>query len=462
MDTIHAWWLGRALQDRQSFRLAVTAGLGSGKSHERALWHFMLAKENAKSPKSGELWPTYLKVIDAAIPTYQKVFESLGLTDGRHYSVIRSPFPKLKLHCLNGHEIHFLSAQHPERIAASEYSHGSIDEAGIISALAVQNFVTRVRDNRATRRQILEAGAPQGINQFAENWDSDSLEGWHHSDALDHWKELEIEGQRVRFRRFKVWTDHNRRNLPPEYIPNLMATYGHNPNIVRSLRYGEFTSWNEGAVYSNYLPAKDDIEDVRPDPQREIALSFDFNAAPLAWVSGQVLPVEVAGRRFMRLIIEHEASDDSTNLDDAVIEFAAKHPANVFGHTLITIYGDMTGHAASHKVRGSDYDNIRRILRQLGFNNVVLKASRSNPRETDSVESVQRLFRAGALAVCRRCKLLRKSLVATAWKKGVRKIDKPAGDTWTHHSDALKYLVHTGYSDFHGAEVKKILGSDSY
>jgi hypothetical protein len=37
---------------------------------------------------------------------------------------------------------------------------------------------------------------------------------------------------------------------------------------------------------------------------------------------------------------------------------------------------------------------------------------------------------------------LQRSLLSTRWKEGVKKLDKPSKDDWTHWSDALKYLAY--------------------
>ena len=438
-DVLNAWWVGEAIKDRETFIFAATAGLGSGKTHGRCFWHWYLSRENKNATFSGELWPTYQKVFDSAIPTYRKVFESLNLKESRDFEVIKSPYPKIRFPTFNGHEILFLSAEHPQRINAVEYSHGSIDEGGIIAKDARDNFIMRVRDTRAKRRQIFDVGAPQGINDFADRYDSDTLPNWNHVDQFDSWSETSFENKKVRKRRFRIWTDHNQENLPPEYIPIMMDTFGHNPNYIRSYRYGDFCPLQMGAAYANYLPQRHDIEDKEADPFRDIILCMDFNAEPLSWTAVQKWPFDFNYQRRFRYIALEEANNGPTQLDESAAEFAAKFPVSEFYDSNILLYGDRSGHAKSHKIRGSDFDLMKKLLEELGYRHVTVMATRQVAPEAASVEAVNALFRNDLLVVCRKCRLLRRSLMATRWKEGVRKLEKPAGETHTHPADGLKY-----------------------
>src|SRR5262249_7833878 len=107
-------------------------------------------------------------------------------------------------------------------------------------------------------------------------------------------------------------------------------------------------------------------------------------------------------------------------------------------------------HGSTHRHRYTDYQRIEKYLRELGFRNVSIRAFKSNPSEISSVDAVQRLFLNNHLNLCKRCTKVKKSLMATTWKKGVMKIDKPNGEPWTHHSDALKYFCYQEAREFMG------------
>lgn len=458
-----AWWVGEAIADRESAFLAVTAGLGAGKTHGMCQWHHARCLENYNAEFSAFSEPIYQKIHDAAIPKYKRVLQDFGLQEGRDFKVYKSPFPKLVYKCLpKPHEVHFISADSPDMVVAVEYSHATQDESGAVSLEFTNNLGARIRDKRAPHRQFFQGGAPQGINAFADNFNSDEIQGWNTRHWRDHWVEQEVEGVLVRKRRFKVWTDDNQENLPQGYIQTyIVAPFGHNPNLIRSYRYGEFCPLTEGACYSNYMPQRHDVEPIEADPFRDILIWMDFNVAPLAWTAGQVLPFDEYGlnRKFKAVAID-EAQDGAQQLDDAAVEFAHKFPPSKYGNTTIALYGDRTGHAKSHKIAGSDFENFARYLAELGFRNVEIRASRQVAPEASSVDSLNKLFSKDLFLVSKKCRNLRRSLLATSWKKGTRKIDKPAGETWTHPSDGVKYWAWQEMREFNGSAPTKIMGTN--
>lgn len=241
------------------------------------------------------------------------------------------------------------------------------------------------------------------------------------------------------YRRLVVWTEDNSEHLPPDYIPALRAKYGHNHNLLKAHLYGEFCPLYEGNAYPCYIPSKHDVPNFDPSPLREIPLMFDFNANPVAWIATQQFRVELDGWQRTAWAAVHEASSENRQLDDAVAEFCAKFPVALFANTPIRLYGDRSGHAGSHKVAGSDFETIKNLLTSAGYRNVIICATKQVAPETASVDALNRLFLDDLLFICLRCTLLKRSLLATTWQEGKRKLHKPSGETWTHHSDSAKY-----------------------
>jgi len=425
------WWVDEALRDTKSKVFFVTGGLGAGKTDGGSTWHYDRVTKNPKSQFSWFFEPTYKKVEDAGVPTYTEVLGRLGLLQGRHYTLKKSPNYSIKFRA-TGQEVHFLSYDRPDLIVATEISHAYLDEAADAEFLAYMNIRSRIRDAQATCRQLMAGGAPQGLGWFSEIADSDTLQGWDTTIPRDH--TLKEKG----YRRFTLWTDDNADNLPEDYIDILEDTYGHNPNYIKSYRFGVFCPFSIGSVYSNYRPYHD-IENIPGDPYKPIDLTFDFNANPLAWVALQKVRFQEAGQTIHRHVAIDEANEGNTNLDDSIVEFALKFPVALFRDTPITLHGDRSGHAKSHKIKGTDYELIEKYLRDAGYRNIETAAARQVVMEVDSVEAVQKLFAKNLLYICKRCVMLRKSLLATMWKEGQRKIAKPNGETHTHHGDALKY-----------------------
>lgn len=446
-----AWWVGEAIKDDSTEVFAVTAGLGAGKTHGEVQWHHILSSEfNREAKYSAFLEPTFQKIHDAAIPTFRKVLGQCGYTEGRDYRVIKSPYPKL-IYTETGHEVHFLSADAPNKIIAAEYSHASEDESGIISREASDNLRSRIRAPGGNRWQMFKSGAPQGLNDFSEVFDSETKPGWDRSVDKDH------RNVDRKFRRFIVWTDDNP-HIRPGYISLLEDTYGHNAALIQSYRYGRFVPFTSGLAASNYAPQRHIVTDIEPDPAIGIDLSWDFNAnSRLAWVAEQMFTFEEFGERISRYLVVHEANEGHSHLDEAVVEFSRKFPVYLFANTPINLMGDSSGNAKSHKTPGSDYDNIRRYLKDLGYKRVEIMAAASNPLETESVEALNRTFAHNLVFICRRCIKVQRSLSSTTWKEGTRKLDKPADDDWTDHFDALKYHAYARLRTFK-TSGKKVYG----
>lgn len=427
------WWVNEIINDTETRVFAVTAGLGSGKTHGLCQAHYHLTCENEGSPFSAFMMPIYQKIFDAAIPTFQKVFSQIGFTEGVEYKIIKSPYPKL-VYPETKQEVHFISANRPESIVAVEYSHAGVSEAGAIKYDAFQLLRTRIRDKRAKRRQTILEGVTQGVdNWYAELFDFNPETGWVEFAKRDY---VNIER---RFRRFRLTTYDNQKYLPDDYIANLLDIYRNQPNYIQAWIFGFFVALIEGNVYSNYNPALHDIKDIEPSPFLDVDLTFDFNATPMSWLAIQEVPYIEAGNRYVRDVAVHEISDGISQLDDSIVDFSQKFPVAEFAQTQINVYGDSTGHHQSHKRGVSDYEFIKTYLNQLGYMNVEIHALKYNPKETASVEALNSLFLNDLHYVCKRCYKYKRSLAGTRWQEGLRKIDKPPGETITHMGDASKY-----------------------
>lgn len=433
------WWVKEAIADHITARIGVSAGLGSGKSHGSAQWFHKRCIQNMNSPYSAIVMPTFQKIWDAAVPTLKKVYGALGMKEDYHYRVVKQPFPKIIL--CSGQEVHLLSANNPERIVAVEYSHSWLSEAGILKGEAIDNVCDRTRCSLASVRQILMEGVPQGIGRFAEIFDTDIQSGWHQVEPKDYRRVSETPRGNVFYRRFRV-SSYDNPYLPDDYVAGLYETYKSRPNYIRAYIHGYFVPLHVGNVYTDYLPDMHNIRDVGAARHLPIHLTFDFNANPMSWVALQNKDFQEYDKIVSRYVALVECRKGINQLSDAVSYFAARFPVSDFGDTDIFIYGDMSGHSRSHKVANSDYEIIKRLLHQLGYSRVFVRALRHNPVETVSVEHLNSMFRRDELYICESLKELQRSLLFTRWKDTSKNIDKPSGEDWTHYGDALKYFAY--------------------
>lgn len=459
----YQWWVDEAIEDLETDLFGVTAGLGSGKTHGEIQWHFDRCILNREAPFSGFIMPSYQRVKDTALPKWQDYLRSMGYSEGWHYKVNNSAPQTLTL-TESGHTINFYSAERPESLVGVELSHTSCDETGSCDADIVTRARERTRHPKAQVHQLMFAGAPQGMNHFAELFDSDRNDGWDRTVERDHRlvrKVLET-GEIVRQRRFRVAT-HDNPFLRTGYLTQLYDSYRHNPALISAYIYGMFMPFAEGLVANNYIPTKHKIKDIDPSPHRDIYLTFDFNAnSRLAWIGLQKVTFEEPEGRLRRYVAIKEASANVAYLDDACLDFALQFPRDRFANTPIYIYGDSSGHSGSHKRPGSDYDNVKDYLRRLGFQNVNIRAAKYNPIESESAETLNKAFMNDVLLICESLKRTDRSLMATTWKPGTRNIFKPKDDNWTDYFDALKYFAHEVIKDYrHGKPTRRVLGTNT-
>lgn len=445
-------WVRAAINDKQTRIFAATGGLGSGKTHGGAQWFINRCLVNHESQKSAIFAPVHRLLKSAIVPNIQKALHELEFSEGSDYRILGGGGAKIKLK-FSGQEIYLITLRDPNMVVADEFSHTWIDEAAATKEGSLSKVRDRTRDPKAVINQTLVTGAPQGVTGwFAENFDSDTVPGWQERAQLDYVNTVE------KFRRFILETEKNP-NIPRSYVEDLKRQYRHNQNHIRLWLMGRFAPLSEGLVFSNYSQPVHDVPDIDPHPKRDIVLTWDFNAAPVSWVALQLFRFETDRGKRWNWTALHNADSGSGDLDEACIEFSKKFPKQEFSETRIIIYGDRTGHGKSHKIKGSDYDNIRRYLNQLGYKHVEIRAARALALTSDTVQALQRLFLENLIAVCKRCQVLRTSLLSTAYKKGTRDIDKPAGETWTHAVEALKYFAWQETLHFDGTLKQTILQS---
>jgi hypothetical protein len=431
-------WQKILINDNSSAVIAATGGLRSSKTHGAVLKHINLCFINRDCIFSAFIEPTYGLIKRVAIPLFRKVLIEMGFQEGLHFSMTNSaPYPICYLH-FSGQEIHFLTGSKPDMIVGSEYSHATVDEADEQPIETFRNIRSRLSDANAKVRQLVLVGAPQGIKWFAEQFDSETMEGWN-LESTRNWY-----NPKRNFRRLRLITDQNP-YLPEGYIEEMEDTYGHSLNLIKAYRYGIFVPLYEGTAYSSFREELHVSKNkaVEPDPKYPVYLTWDFNAYPLVWIAVQIRPwYRGVGKVKKRYTIVAEAKEGHNNMDDAIFDFVTQFPRkDGWGDTRIHIYGDRSGYQSSPRHRENDFEHITRNLRGF-YNQVYMEASKRVAPEVDSVESVNRLFAGNNIVVSPKVTGLIRSWQSTCWQKGIRKLHKPAGEVHTHRSDAFKYLTY--------------------
>jgi hypothetical protein len=367
--------------------------------------------------------PTHSRIDDSVIPASVFALDLMGLKSNIHYKLVRSKPATVRIHS-TGQEIRFISADRPDLMVSATLGGYFITEAFRIKREVYENVESRARSVNVDRILGILEGTPEG-----DTWGKDEFD----IDRSDPVRKL---------RRFILHTYDNEHNLHPSYIPRLHQIYAHNPAQIRSYIYGEFSNFRSGDVFGQYVESRNVIPDVEADPMRDINICFDFNASPLTWTAWQKIPYRIGATSRLREICIAESSLKLTDLFQACVEIGQAFPSSIFADTKINIWGDRTGHAKSHKAKGTDFDNIKKYLVEL-YKDVEIKAPTQITPIRASVDVLNRMFLYELILVCESCKNLRRSYNNTKWsdKKTKVDLDKPAGETHTHHGDGTRYRL---------------------
>lgn len=453
------WWVAKSIADETPMRkLVCLGGLGAGKSHGGQIWDLYRSLQNGvdiSEPKPTQSWtvaPNY-RICDTLLElTMQVAQDVFGMREGVHYD-LRRTYPReidLSRSQIN-HRMLFLSASNPEHFVSASITHWRWSEVGVSKAETLEKLTDRLRDGRGKVLQGLCDGTPESLNHFN---DLAGFCGWNR-DAVDAERNIRV---------FRVETEDNKKNLAPGYLQNIEAQYGYSKEKLISYTKGIFTNMKANGAFWEFMHNRNIlIPPANPSPHVEIALTFDFNVSPLAWVVCQKFNLQksYAAPRDEKYIALAESDGNARGLMDAIADFASQFPSSMYAHTPIKVYGDASGWARNIHSAGSDYSAIESYLKALGFQRVELLASRSNPLIKHRLEKTAALMAYEKFMVNDNCKRLIKSFIRTMLKPGTFEIEKPQGEDHTHYADACTYYLFqvSKDSDIANPNSRRIIGA---
>lgn len=410
-------WVWDVINDTTEERVFwITKGLGSGGTYGLAIWHYLKCLQNNRSKYSWSIAPTYQQVADTLIPTFTEVLTAFfGLEELKDYELIQSGRPRLILK--GGQEIHFKSANRPDRMVGPSISHASGTEVGLWPRMAFEKSSARVRCPKAVSLQYLGEGTPEGMN-------------WWEKEANIP---VEIEEER-NYRRVVLHTADNL-HLKPGYVDKLIRTYSYDPQKLESYLYGRFVPFTKGTAYWEFVEARDVLADFKASRYLPIRFTWDFGISPLPWVAIQAQPVERGGMRQTCFRAVAESSGKSRGLLDACAEFVEAFDPVEFSDTTIELDGGHDGFAGSHLADSCAFDTIQQYLKKF-YRHVVVVASRSAPLRKDRLERTNALFAYRMHQVDSRCVNLINSYRMSCLKEGTWELEKKRGEDYTHFADA--------------------------
>lgn len=436
------WWVLDVIQDEaDDRRFWITKGLGAGGTYGLALWHYDRCLKNPRSRFSWSIAPTFQQVADTLIPTFGEVLQNeFGLIEGQDYSVVTSGRPRIELPRTK-QEIHFKSANRPDRMVGPSVSHISGTEVGLWPRMAYEKSSARLRCPKAKHRQYFGEGTPEGFN-----W-------WEKEANFDEGVNEDRNARRI------ILLTSDNPVLKPGYLEQLKRTYEYDPGKLESYINGRFVSFTKGTAYWEFFESRNVVLDVEASPYLPILLCFDFNKYPIAWVAMQRQPHERRGSRYHRFVALAESSGKSRGLQDACAEFVNAFPPAKFGNSRVELYGDASGYFGGVLATNSGYDQIQGYLRNY-YPNLSVLADRNAPRIQARLERVNALLVYEQYVVAAWCQNLIKSHKLTNLKPGQWEFEKPKDDDWTHWSDATGYPLFqlTKGEDLESPSRKKIYG----
>lgn len=411
--------------DTPDAALLFCGGWGSGKT--MTLWGKGLKLSAINNPLP-LIWviPTYDHVLKTLLPKLEELDPTTGQPwflrpDEYHYHETQHEFT-----WVGGGPIWFKSAADAEdarRIAGPNVAGALVDEPALISLRAWRNTTARVRHVGAKLRQTAAAGT---------------------ADDLSWMQDYFFDPERPeRYRRYDMSTTENRELL--EHNPEYLAQIQENATEaeIQAFVHGKGVVLEGQAAYPTFNDGLHWIEGVEVQTEAPLCLTCDFNVAPMEWVIAQ----KTAGPAGPELRVIDGISLQVATIDSACEAFLEKYPTWPAG---VVVYGDASGrhrHVRSHR---SNYSIIRERLASVGP--ITVKVPTDNPPVASRLSAVNRLLK-NANGVTRlwirkwspyrTCptRALVRSLQRAIQKQGSEDLQKPAGETVTHASDALGYLV---------------------
>jgi hypothetical protein len=327
---------------------------------------------------------------------------------------------------MGGGPIWFFTAENFKAIAGPNVAFLAVDEPGSIDERAWRNAIARVRHPGAKLRQIVASGTPEGLNWLAD-WFGDTSAGNDH-------------------RVYRMKTTENVELLKAH--PDFIAQISENATEAELQSYidGQFTNLTGALAFPMFDQALHWTPNVdEPNPSLPLRLMFDFNVNPMTLGIGQIVSGPYGPElRITDWIAEHGGA----TVESCCQRLIERYPN---GWSQVVVYGDATGKARNVKNLKSNYQIIREAL--AGWAGTLTeKVPSANPAVSESVNAVNRLLKDAhghTRLWIRRTEPARtaptreivRSLQRTSRKTGTDDIDKPAGETHTHASEALRYLV---------------------
>jgi hypothetical protein len=396
---------------------AFVAGFGTGKTWVGCADLCKFAWE-WPGVNAGYFAPTYPMIRDIFYPTMEEVAADWRLET----EIVES---NKEVHFYSGGQYRSTvicrSMEKPGSIVGFKIGKALIDELDVLPMLKAEHAWRKI----IARLRHQAEGLQNGVSVTT------TPEGFKF--AYQQFEKLPREKPALRdlYGMVKASTYDNAKNLPPDYISSLLASYP--PQLIAAYIRGQFTNLASGSIYPDFdRKLNHTNESIRPAEALHIGLDFNvLNMTAVVSVIRDGRPLTLAEHTTIR-----DTPAMAALLRRLYVDIAVPHP--------VTIYPDASGQNTSSK-NASESDLS--LLRQAGF---TLNVDHSNPAVKDRINAVcaMTLNAEGArrwLVNTDACPMLTQAQEQQAW--GMNKTTgQPTGEPdkstgHDHPNDAVGYFL---------------------
>ena len=399
----------------QKFR-GFVGGYGSGKTwvgcHE-LVQHF---KEHARVP-AGYFGASYPQIRDIFYPTMDEVATAHGFT-----TRVKSADKEVELY--HGRRYYGTiicrSMERPESIIGFKIGRALVDEIDTLPMVKAQMAWRKI----IARLRHVKPGLTNGIDVTTT---PEGFKFVHHQFVTQIREKPELAGL---YGLVQASTYDNRKRLPADYIPSLLASYP--AQLIEAYINGQFVNLKTGSVYIAYNREANDCADII-QPNEPLFIGMDFNVGKMAGI------VHVLRDRLPRAVDEVIDGYDTPDMIRRLKERYWRYEEGGYipAHP-IHVYPDASGGARDSS--GASETDLA-LLRQAGFQVV---APRANPPVKDRINSMNGMFcnalgQRRYLVNHRACPVYTAALEQQAWADNGDPDKKTGHD---HPNDAAGYFIH--------------------
>lgn len=301
------------------------------------------------------------------------------------------------------------SAEEPDRLVGANLGDVMFDEPGTIQEIAYRRACARARHPKATVRQKISGGTPEGLN-------------W--------WAELFAEPDGVKRR--TIWGREWHRDLA-HYRETLMDLYGHDQALKDAYVGGKFVPLRQGRCYPAFVRDRHVRRELGYDPSLPLVLACDFNVDAMRWI---VMQFDQKSIRAIDEIALGSGSTTEANLSVFLEKWSGRHT----GPLVIT--GDRSGKARSTHSSKTDYQIILEDCVK-HFPSVSRRIPSENPIIKFRIDNVNYHLggRGREVYIHPGCRELIKDFEQVVWREGRPEEDQNKDRRRTHAAAAFGYAT---------------------